>query len=91
MSETVITPLEVRTRLRELQEKYGFSSHEFRNNPEVRSQVSGEDEFEWEAYLAHLETLRECEERLHREYLSHGVSASRTSPDRDRVAQELAA
>jgi len=91
MSEMIITPLEVRNRLRDLQEKYGFSSHEFRNNPDARNHVSGEDEFEWEAYLTHADVLRECEERLHREYLSHGVSASRTSPDRDRVAQELAA
>lgn len=86
MSETLLTQREIKDRLRALRDKYGCSDHEFRTNPDVRNRVSGEDEFEWEAYLIHLATLRECEERVHREYLSHGVSASQPKTEKYKIS-----
>jgi hypothetical protein len=92
MTEIILTPTEVRRRLRALELKYGATSREFRTDLEVRRRVSDEDEFEWEAYLAHEETTRERERELHREYLSR-VSAPRHGEvkDRYRVQPELAA
>jgi hypothetical protein len=53
--------------------------------------VSDEDEFEWEAFLAHSDALRQYEEELHRRYLSQGVSTSKAVADKDEVAEQLAA
>jgi hypothetical protein len=91
MSETILGLAEVRSRLHELHKRYKITDNEFRGNPEARSRVSCEDEFEWEAFLTHQEVLRECEERVHREYLSHGVTVSQRRADRDTVREQLAA
>ncbi|HWY56899.1 MAG TPA: hypothetical protein VNZ03_20700 [Terriglobales bacterium] len=52
--------------------------------------MSDHDEFEWEAYLIHLDALREREEELHREYLAHRISASRHRRE-DKYKVDLAA
>ena len=91
MPEVILTRAEISARLRDLRKKYGCSNKEFLNNPEVRQRVSDEDEFEWEAMLAHSDALREYEEELHREYLSGGVSASGKVPEKDKVLEQLAA
>ncbi|MGD0570387.1 MAG: hypothetical protein ABSA78_18445 [Candidatus Sulfotelmatobacter sp.] len=93
MTELILTPVEVRSRLRALQLKYGATNKQFRVDLDVRRRVSDEDEFEWEAYLAHEEAIREREEEEHRRYLSRVVSAPRDAKakDRDTVQPELAA
>jgi len=65
MSETILTLRTVQSRLRELRRKYSCSNEDFRVNPDVRSRVSDEDEFEWESFLMHEECLLEEEEELH--------------------------
>lgn len=91
MSEIILTLREIQLRLLELRRKYQCSNEDFRSSPEVRARVSDEDEFEWEAYLAHADALREREEALHRGYLSHGVSVSHEVEDKSQVAALLAA
>jgi hypothetical protein len=91
MSEIILTLREIQLRLLELQRKYQCSNDNFRSNPDIRSRVSDEDEFEWEAYLAHADALQEREEALHRNYLSHGVSMSNEVEDKSQVAALLAA
>ena len=90
MSETILTLQEVRSRLRELQRKYGCSNREFLSNPEVRNRVSDEDSFEWEAYLTHADAMREYEEELRREYLNRVVAPSEPVAERDKVTAQLA-
>ncbi len=93
MSETVLTFAEVKIHLRELQKKYGCSNREFLDDPEVRARVLDEDEFKWEAYLTHVEAMREYEEELHREYLSHVVPPSehhKDEKDEEKVVAQLA-
>lgn len=91
MSETLLTLRTVQTRLRELRKKYACSNEEFRVNPEVRSRVSDDDEFEWESYLAHEECLLEEEEELHQMYLSVVSVAPREVTEKSKVAHSLAA
>jgi hypothetical protein len=91
MSEVILTLRDVKIRLHELQKKYECSNEDFRTDPEVRSRVSADDEFEWEAFLAHADGLHEQEKELHREYLAHGVSAPREVTNKAQVAQLLAA
>ena len=91
MSEIILTLREIQLRLLDLQGKYQCSDDNFRSNPEVRSRMSDEDEFEWEAYLAHADALREREAALHRGYLSHGVSVSNEVEDKSQVPALLAA
>ena len=91
MSEIILTRREIQLRLLELQKKYQCSNGDFTSSTEVRSRVSDEDEFEWEAYLAHADALREREEALHRDYLSRGISVSHEDEDKSQVAALLAA
>ena len=93
MSEIRITLRDVEDRLRALHAHYGFSSEEFRSNPECRSRVSDQDEFDWESYLVHAEVLHEQEEELQRGYLGHLhiVSPASESADKSRVVLELVA
>jgi hypothetical protein len=91
MSETILTLRTVKIRLQELRKKYGCSNEDFRVNPEIRSRVSDQDEFEWESYLAHEECLLEAEGELHRKYLSNVVSGPREVTEKSQAAQYLAA
>ena len=91
MSEIRITRRDVDDRLRGLRVKYGFSSEDFRSNPECRNRVSDQDEFDWESCLVHAEILREQEEELHRRYLVHLVSAPSENADRSRAVLDLVA
>ena len=91
MPEVILTRAEIGSGLRELRKKYGCTDREFRDDPSARNRVSDEDEFEWEAFLAHSDALRQYEEELHRRYLSQGVSTSKAVADKDEVAEQLAA
>ena len=91
MSETILTLRAVQSRLRELRKKYGCSNEDFRANPEIRSRVSDEDEFEWESYLTHEECLLEEEEELHQKYLLNVVSVPREVTEKSQVTHSLAA
>jgi len=89
MSERSITLREAQDRLRGLQVKYKFSSDDFRNKPECRSQVTGEDEFDWESFLVHSEVLREQEEELQGQYLAVVVPGE--SADTSKAVLDLVA
>jgi hypothetical protein len=91
MSETILTLGEIQLRLLELQKKYQCSGLDFTTRAEVRSRVSDEDEFEWEAYMAHADALREREAALHRDYLSHGISVSHEDENKSQAVVLLAA
>ena len=92
MPEVILTLRAIRSRLRELREKYECSNEEFRSDPEIRARVSDEDEFEWEAFLAHQECTLQEEEDLHREYLARlDVSASCEVTEKSQAARLLAA
>jgi hypothetical protein len=91
MPEIRITLRDVEERLRDLRMKYGFSSEDFRSNPECRSRVSDQDEFDWESGLVHAEVLRDQEEELHRAYLLHLVSSPSDREDKSQTVLSLVA
>jgi len=93
MTETLLTLRDVEERLAGFETRYHLSSDEFEQNPEVRKNVSDEDEFEWEACIHHREAIqeesRECE--LQRDYIYRVTIQNDYAPMTRRCQAMLAA
>jgi len=65
---------EVTAFIQKLEEKYGFSTEDFFADASLKTRVTEDDAFQWEAFSDHRRELTRIEEEVRREYLSKVTS-----------------
>lgn len=95
LPELTLNRTDIDLQLREFERKYGISSLDFRTQPDLRARVSGEDDFEWDVLLEHLDALNaaqeEAEQAMHRAYLRQLTRGNANNEDSSSYLAQVAA